>query len=349
MTYSWAGNTLTLKLGNATTAWPDGPSSAVYVTAIVKDYPLTAPVGVINNQATLSVTKGSSLNPPIVPINVEKPVKDFGLAKSSASGIAPGETYSFQMKFTRPTRVGGIDVTSAVVTDPLPADLEYVTSWAEYASAGWTTSYDSGSHTVTWNLSSIPARDSLNCDAQGLNCTAYTTLYVTVKVPPNARQSAVPAAGTVYTNTATAVLTYKDGGTETVSASGTLSTAAPNPGVSLVKTGPAKVAPGGKITWQVYAQNTGNMTLTDAVVTDKLPTNTLESLTLERIYWDYNPLAPRGGLVTFQFSSDGGATWGSTTVIDSSVSTPMTIAVPAGSTHWRMSTPSLKPGQMMSM
>lgn len=54
MTYSWAGNTLTLKLGNATTAWPDGPSSAVYVTAIVKDYPLTAPVGVINNQATLT-------------------------------------------------------------------------------------------------------------------------------------------------------------------------------------------------------------------------------------------------------------------------------------------------------
>lgn len=278
MTYSWAGNTLTLKLGNATTAWPDGPTSAVYVTAIVKDYPLTAPVGVINNQATLAVTKGSSLNSAIVPINVEKPVKDFGLSKSSASGIAPGEIYTFQMKFTRPTLVGGIDVTSAVVTDPLPADLEYVTSTADYASPGWTTSYDSASHTVTWNLTGIPARSNMNCDAQGLNCSSYTTLFVTVKVPPNARQSAVPAAGTVYTNTATAVLTYKDGGTETVTATGTLSTAAPQPNSWFVKEGPAKIAPGGNIRWRVYVQNTGNMTLSDATVTDALPTKDRKSV-----------------------------------------------------------------------
>ena len=90
MTYSWAGNALTLKLGNATTPWPDGPSAAVYVTATVKSYPLVAPVGVINNQATLAVTQGSSLDSAIVPINVQEPDKDFGLAKSSVTGVDSG-------------------------------------------------------------------------------------------------------------------------------------------------------------------------------------------------------------------------------------------------------------------
>lgn len=349
MSPSWSGNTLTLTLGSASTPWPDGPATAVYVTAIVKDYPLTAPVGVINNQATVTMTAdGNTLDSAIVPIKVAEPDRDFGLYKSSASGVAPGETYSFQMKFTRPTKVGGIDVTSAVVTDPLPQDLEYVTSWTAYA-PGSATSYDSATHTVTWNLATIPARSDINCDAQGLNCSTYTTLYVTVKVPPNARTSSMPAGGTVYTNKATAVLTYKDGETQTVSATGTLSTAAPQPNTEFLKLGPAKVAPGGNISWRVYLRNNGNTTLTDATVTDTLPTNTLESLSLTRIYWDLNPLNPGGGSVTFQFSSDGGSTWGSTTVVDSTLPTPSAIPVPTGSTHWRMSTPTLKPGVLMDM
>lgn len=213
MAYAWSGNTLTLTLGTTATPWPDGVSTAVYVTATVKSYPYVAPVGVINNQATLTVTKGSSLNWR----SCRSPCRNR--SRTSAAEIIDGgrpEEARRVHDYRRPAHHVAVDVTSAVVTDPLPADLQYVSSTALYAAAGWSTSYDAASHTVTWNLNAIPAGSNMNCDAAGLNCTAYTTLYVTVKVPPNAITSAVPPASTVYTNTASALLNYKDGTSATV-------------------------------------------------------------------------------------------------------------------------------------
>jgi|GEM_PF-2180346 len=351
MTYAWGGtggNTLTLTLGNATTPWPDGSTFSVYVTATVKSYPLTAPVGVINNQTTLSVTRGSAISSAIVPINVAQPVKDFGLRKSSVSSIAPGENATFQISFTRPTRVGGVDVTSAVVTDPLPADLQYVSSTAAYAAPGWTTSYDPATHTVTWNLGAIPAGSSMNCDAQGLNCYAYTVLYVTVKVPPNSITGTMPPAGTVYTNTASAVLTYKDGATADVSATGTVTTATPVVKSAVAKYGPAKVAPGGQIVWRVTSMNNGNVSLANATLTDKLPTTTLTNIELFRQYTGYQPMNPATGTVTIEFSPDG-TTWGSAVIVNAALTTPTVFPVPAGSTYWRMTTANLLPGQSLDM
>ena len=143
-------------------------------------------------------------------------------------------------------------------------------------------------------------------------------LYVTVKVPPNSKTGTTPSASTVYENTASAVLTYADHTTADVAATGTLTTAAPVVNSAVGKTGPAKVAPGGQIVWRVSSMNTGNTSLANATLTDTLPTG-LTDIELYRQYTGYQPLQPANGIVTIEFSTDGGSTWGSSSTVDAAL------------------------------
>jgi len=85
-----------------------------------------------------------------------------------------------------------------------------------------------------------------------------------------------PADGTSVVNTVTATLEAVDDPSNHGSASdtSTVRTFVPNPDVSIVKSGPATVAPGDDLTWTLAVHNDGNVPVSDVTVTDTLPQGT---------------------------------------------------------------------------
>ncbi|HMT33022.1 MAG TPA: isopeptide-forming domain-containing fimbrial protein [Dermatophilaceae bacterium] len=304
LTKSVSGQTLTITVGNATTPWEDGKGFDVLVTATVNAYPLTSnPIGTIPNSAKVDITAGQGATAGPVVINVTPPAKDWGLTKFKASpkatNPAPGELLTYEIHWTRPVASGGIDITSATLTDVLDPRFEYVSSEVQYPGTGTpVTTYDAATHTLTISGLNMQANTRMNCDASG--CWSYTVVFVTVRVPPNAVDGTTPAPGTVFSNTATSNVTYADGTTGTLTGSTKVSIDAPQPSLSGFKSGPSSVPPGGALEWRLLSANNGNVTLNDFQVVDSLPVDAagnlmVENVQLVRKLTSAMPLSPNTG------------------------------------------------------
>ena len=345
-----ADGNLVITVGTSAQPFMDGPSMDILVVAKVKSYPV-AGGGKIPNSASIAITDGDGETSGPVVIEVKAPLKDWGLVKtvSGNSTPAPGELVTFAINFTRPTKVGGTDISGATLIDDLPAGLEFVSATSQYPTVPG--AYDSASHSVKWDVPALSAGSELNCGASG--CTSYFTAYVTLRVPPNGLTSEMPAAGTTYKNKATAEVTYVDGTKATLDASASVSTEAPVIKKHWFKSGPATVAPDGAIAWRLYAKNEGNVSWHNVSLVDTLPVDgsgamSVENLELHRAYVDYQPVAPRGQVVTVDFSTDG-TTWTDTYAWDSSQNSPTTHAVPSGAKYVRLSLATLAPGATMEI
>jgi len=350
MAKSLDGNTLKIVIGTASQPFLDGPAMDILVTAKVKSYPIES-AGEIPNSAKIDITNGAGDSAGPVVIKVAPLAKDWGLAKAVANRAAPapGETVTFRINFTRPTGSGGVDIASAVLTDKLPADLEFVSATSQYPTVAGT--YDATAHTVTWNVPSLPANSAMNCSASG--CTSYFTAYVTVRIPPNGITSATPAAGTTYTNHASADVTYADDTTAVLKDSASVSTEAPKISIESLKQGPSTVAPGGTIEWRLYTANNCNTSLLNATIIDTLPLDAsggpvVGSLELFRRYPGYQPISPSGKGVNFAFSTDG-VTWTGDYAWNSALGTPTTLAVPPTAKFVKLWVTALAPGEALDI
>lgn len=350
ITKTLTNGTLVITVGTDGEPFLDGQAFDVTVVATVKSYPI-ATNGEIPNGSSIAIANGAGEVAPPVVIKVEPLAKDWGLVKVKSrpmSNPAPGELVTFAINFTRPVRSGGIDIAGAVLTDQLPADLEFVSATSDFPVVPGV--YDAGKHAVSWRVPTLPANAAMNCAPSG--CISDFVAYVTVRIPPNGITSAMPA-GTTYTNDASAVVTYADQTTGGLTASAAVSTAAPTIKASSGKSGPSTTAPDGKISWRMFGMNDGNVTLHNAAVVDALPVDgagnlLVDQLELFRQYPGSQPLNPRGQPVNFSFSVDG-VTWTDDYAWDSAVNTPTVLAVPTSARFIRMRVPSLGPNAMLDI
>lgn len=120
MTKSVTGQTVTVTLGSATAPFRDGTSLDIILVATVTGYPLTPVAGEIPNQAKLTSTATAPHESAIVTINVTPPAKDWSLLKeANPTSVAAGELVTYTVFWTRPTKVGGLDIVSASFSDVL--------------------------------------------------------------------------------------------------------------------------------------------------------------------------------------------------------------------------------------
>ncbi|MEI2648650.1 MAG: SdrD B-like domain-containing protein [Dermatophilaceae bacterium] len=356
MTKAVSGQTVTVTLGNAARAFQGGTTLDIILVATVTGYPLTPEAGVIPNQAKLTSTATPDHASNIVKIKVTPPAKDWSLVKwANVSTTAGGEVVTYEIRWARPTRTGGLDIRSATFTDALDPRVEYISSVIHYGSPTSTTVYDPATHTVTVaNTGPMDAQNPTSCD--GVQCYSFTNVAITVRFPPNAKDGRTYPAGTIIPNTAKSTVVYEDGTTGTLEDTVHVSLEAVTRAIYGYKnTGYAtnSIPPGGALTWNIYAINNGNATQTDFTVIDKLPTDPtgavpIDNLEVLRSNWQYYPLAPNRGLVTVDFGTDG-VNFSQPTVIDASTLENIKIPVPDGMTYIRFRVASFLPGQIFQM
>ncbi|MCW2598924.1 MAG: hypothetical protein JWM02_753 [Frankiales bacterium] len=206
--------------------------------------PTAAAVGRLSNTATVKATESdpnTANNTSTVTVTV-KPAADLSITKTaSPNPVLVGQTLTYLVTVNS---LGPNDATGVVVSDPLPANVTYVSATATQGSCAPLTG------TVTCTLGTL---------ATGGTAT------ITIKVIPTAA-----AVGTL-TNTATVTSNETDpnsaNNTSTVTV--TVNGAA---NLSLTKTGsPSAVLVGQTVTYTLTAGNSGPSTATGVKVVDPLP------------------------------------------------------------------------------
>jgi len=331
-----SGQTVTITLGTAASPWPDGNQLEIILVARVRN----SATGTIPNQSSITTTGGPTSQSQIVNIITPDPEPQWQIDKSQASPAgspAAGGDIRYVINFNA-AAYGNVDVTGGTLVDTYPAGAVVVS-----ADGGVV---DTVNHTITWTVPPmrIPADASCGYQPAPYECRAgfYKTITLNFPSPPF-------LAGNTVVNTAKADLNYANGtsGTLTDSVSSTFIAPVYTNGFS--KYGPATVVAGTTIKWMVDVPYNGNIAVPNFTVTDTLPTSGVSNLQLQRDYLDYNPINPRtGGPITFQYTTDGGATW-----IDWFVSTATdtwtTKPIPSGATGFRMIDASMSPGHRMTM
>ncbi len=165
---------------------------------------------------------------------------DLSLVKSGPAAVAPSGTVTYTLAVTNS---GPSDASSISVTDTLPSGVSFVSA----SGGGWTCA-NAGDTSVT-------------CTRATLATGATSTLEVVVVAPGQ-------SATLVNSATVTSSTTDPDPGDNSSSASTVVGASAD---LSLTKTGPASVAAGASITYQLAVSNAGPDSAQAVVVTDELP------------------------------------------------------------------------------
>ncbi len=230
-----AGN-VSVTCTRATYATGASSSIAIVVTA-------PAQAGTLVNSATVS----ASTPDPVLSNNADDvtttvgPNADLSLVKTGTATVTAAGAITYTLLATN---LGPSDADDVSVLDTLPPGVTFVSA----TGTGWLCS-NSGNVSVT-------------CD-QSVLAAGVTAELITVVVT-------APADGGPITNSATVSATTPDpdltNNTDTAA-----TTVTGSADLSLLKSGPASVAPGGMITYILTVTNAGPSAAADVVVTDTLP------------------------------------------------------------------------------
>jgi len=184
---------------------------------------------------------------------------NLGITKTGPTSVAVDTnfTYAIGITNTATNSRGGLAINDLVISDPLPAGLEFVS-----ATAGAT--YDPATRTVTW----LPA-DVIG-SVPGRQFAAGSSFSVTVRAPSTADPS---LEGTTLTNTATATGTPLGGGdllTKQATAQTGIAVGPGTPVPTIAKTAATTVGDGQNLGYSITVKNVGTAAGT-ATVSDVLP------------------------------------------------------------------------------
>ncbi len=233
-TYNGGTNTVTWNIGTVAA----GTSGSVSLTVQVG---LGVPNGtVIVNTASMAASNASAPPNTVASTVAVAPVLTFQKS-ATPDPVQAGGQLVYTISFSN---TGNGDATSVDITDAVPANTSFVS-----ATGGYT--YNAGTGTVTWNISTLAAGTS-----------GSVSLTVQVASPlPN---------GLVIADTA--LLTSAETGSRSASASAGVSAA---PVLTIAKTGtPDPVPAGSQIVYTIAYRNPGSENATGVVITDTVPGNT---------------------------------------------------------------------------
>jgi len=247
-TSNWdqATHTLTTSLANLAA----GATGEIILIAKVNARPAT---GVIPNSAQIQVAKQPPVITPPVTIVVPAGTARWQLSKIKTLPVgnpAPNSivTYSLNLQ-PQSGGLGNVGVTRAQLVDSFPVGAVIDNA------AGGTVNYPT--HTITWTVGPLTA-------------TGSWSMKIQLHYPSTPRVAGEPAfsACDVPVNSLQDSNIYDDGSTGTLTAQAPVSLVAPAPAIRVGKVGPTQVFPGGLISWQANANNTGNVPLSNPILTD---------------------------------------------------------------------------------
>jgi len=347
VTFSKSGQTLTWVVGSATDDtkyFDDGDSVDIVVNAKVKSVPTNDDRSIPNTATATTPGATPVVTPPVtIIVNPAPPaVYDWGLikTKTSPSGDpAVGGNVTYDVRLTRPrvaatgtVAPGGVDLTSVVLTDALPAGATFVSATSD---SPWKTGvYDAGTNTITFPEVAVSSADGVGLYCwNGDPCISYFVAHITVTYPAPAFSS-----GDQPVNHVSAAVKYADDHPDgTLTADATVKLIDENKQLYAYKFGATSVnpQPGQSISWVLQTKNTGNVDLDPVVVMDTLPDH-LADVKVGTSDW-YMPGGSGAGL--FEYTLDG-TTWTSLGSLTTGTSTKL--AVPAGAKAVRMTIHNLK-------
>lgn len=164
--------------------------------------------------------------------------------------VEPGDTIAYELCYAN---TGNGNATNVVLTDVIPMDTTYVPG-----SATGSPTYSAATRTLTWNIGEL---------------TVDVETCVQFKVTVNMAISGVTETPQTFTITNTATLTSREKPALTATATNSL-TAFVKPSLTKFADPVGEVMPGDTIKYTVCYGNTGNASLTGAMLTDPIPTNT---------------------------------------------------------------------------
>jgi uncharacterized repeat protein (TIGR01451 family) len=243
---TWGPGTLTAGSFVVLTLRAVAPATGGVITNVVRVSSATADPSTGNNRAAANTTVT---------------VANLGIAKSGSATITVADTLNYTITVSN---AGPTVASSLVVTDTLPAGVNYLSSVPAAAVSG---------NVLTWNLASL---------ASGAN-TQFT-----VRALP-------PAGGGSVTNAAAVTSPTSDPSLANNHAT-FASTVNPAANLSISKTGPTSPAQAGDtVTFSITVSNAGPSAASAVVVTDSLPTNgSFVSAT-----GPGGPATPSGNLIVF--------------------------------------------------
>jgi len=219
----------------------------------------------------------------------------FSLTKSAApSVVRPGDTITYTVCYRN---TGNSAATNVALIDALPQNLSYV-----IGSANNTPKYAAATHTLSWNIGTLPASG------------AAVTYQITFK----AKVDYTAPLGQPLLNTAT----LASNEITTPVTSNTTSTMVSAPALSLAKSvSPTIATPGSVVTFTLNYANVGTFYATNALISDQLPllltpipaslSGGIYNATTRTITWSLSTLnAGAGGSVSFQATIDPVTTLG---------------------------------------
>ncbi len=229
-------------------------------------------------EGTATITATEFCGYPIT-TTVQFQTTDLEINKSTAiTQIIPGQAITYTIAYTNNA---GVAATNAVITDTLPANVQWLTDTAE--SLGF--SRDQTSPEVVWSHPSLPDGTT-------------GTITLVGRLP----DTAVAACGTTLTNSVViTTATVESDTTNNRSSAGGVSVICADVGISKDST-LSQAVPGETITYTLSFSNSGAAPAQNIILTDTLPANvtwltdTAESVGLNRtqtapVVWDVGELA----------------------------------------------------------
>ena len=227
------GQTITWNIGNLAI----GNSGSVAVTAQIRT---DATLGLLTNNALLSTLEAPTVDSSsygAIIINDPTPQPSLTLNKTASSlTLNRGDTYTYNLDYTN----GPVAVTNAVISDTLNNNLNFISCSNSCVQIG---------QDITWNLGDLAAN-------------ATGTVSVTVQVKPDATLGNISNTATISSGQTTSQ-------SSTISISVIVNLGTPT--LKVTKTSSNDIrAPGENITYTIDYENTANLPVTGAIITDVL-------------------------------------------------------------------------------